>query len=80
MDYPQEFELVAGLLSVPLSSEGKDFIVFFRRGQLRVCLLLYFLRFELATYLFLLGRTLGRKSLHQQTIKRFRRNKSKIRT
>ncbi|KAL8281241.1 hypothetical protein RQP46_006275 [Phenoliferia psychrophenolica] len=35
IDYPSGFELVAGLLSVPLSSEGKDFIVFFRRGQLQ---------------------------------------------
>lgn len=37
IDYPAGFELISGLLTVPLSSEGKDFIVFFRRGQLQVC-------------------------------------------
>ncbi|BGP13468.1 hypothetical protein JCM10213v2_001388 [Rhodosporidiobolus nylandii] len=34
VDYPNGFQLIAGLLSVPLSTEGKDFIVFFRRPQL----------------------------------------------
>lgn len=29
------FEVIAGLLYVPLSSEGKDFMAFLRRGQLR---------------------------------------------
>lgn len=29
------FEVIAGLLYVPLSSSGKDFIAFLRRGQLR---------------------------------------------
>lgn len=32
IEYPPGFALVAGMLTVPLSSEGKDFIVFFRRG------------------------------------------------
>ncbi|GAA5993889.1 hypothetical protein JCM5350_001586 [Sporobolomyces pararoseus] len=32
IEYPPGFQLIAGMLSVPLSSEGKDFIVFFRRG------------------------------------------------
>jgi light-regulated signal transduction histidine kinase (bacteriophytochrome) len=32
IEYPPGFGLVAGMLTVPLSSEGKDFIVFFRRG------------------------------------------------
>ncbi|GAA6043349.1 hypothetical protein JCM8097_008042 [Rhodosporidiobolus ruineniae] len=35
IDYPNGFQLIAGLLSVPLSAEGKDFIVFFRKGQLQ---------------------------------------------
>ncbi|SCV69208.1 BQ2448_2228 [Microbotryum intermedium] len=35
IDYPGPFEMIAGLLVVPLSSEGRDFIVFFRRGQLQ---------------------------------------------
>ncbi|ORY73094.1 hypothetical protein BCR35DRAFT_281817 [Leucosporidium creatinivorum] len=34
IDY-SSFELIAGVLSVPLSGEGKDFIAFFRRGQLQ---------------------------------------------
>ena len=33
IDYPGGFDLICGLLAVPLSSEGKDFIVFFRKGQ-----------------------------------------------
>ncbi|KAK4704613.1 hypothetical protein P7C70_g1590, partial [Phenoliferia sp. Uapishka_3] len=36
IDYPAGFELIAGLLSVPLSGEGKDFIVFFRKSQVEV--------------------------------------------
>ena len=36
IDYPHAFEMLAGLLLVPLSTEGQDFIVFFRRGQLQV--------------------------------------------
>lgn len=32
IEYPPGFGLISGMLSVPLSSEGKDFIVFFRRG------------------------------------------------
>ncbi|GAA5917845.1 hypothetical protein JCM5296_005723 [Sporobolomyces johnsonii] len=32
IDYPHGFELIAGMLTVPLSAEGKDFIVFFRQG------------------------------------------------
>ncbi|GAA5950234.1 hypothetical protein JCM21900_003518 [Sporobolomyces salmonicolor] len=32
IDYPHGFELIAGMLIVPLSAEGKDFIVFFRKG------------------------------------------------
>ncbi|GAA6022377.1 hypothetical protein JCM10207_004744 [Rhodosporidiobolus poonsookiae] len=35
IDYPNGFQLIAGLLVVPLSVEGKDFIVFFRKGQLQ---------------------------------------------
>lgn len=35
IDYKPEFQMIAGALSVPLSGEGKDFIVFFRRGQLQ---------------------------------------------
>ena len=31
--YPPGFQVLAGLLLVPLSSTGNDFIVFFRRGQ-----------------------------------------------
>jgi light-regulated signal transduction histidine kinase (bacteriophytochrome) len=40
-DYPdfvttrKSFDLIAGLLLVPLSREGRDFIVFFRQGQLQ---------------------------------------------
>lgn len=33
--YPPGFHHIAGLLIVPLSAGGNDFIVFFRRGQLR---------------------------------------------
>lgn len=33
--YPPGFSFIAGLLYVPLSSNGDDFIVFFRQGQLR---------------------------------------------
>lgn len=33
--YPPGFQVLAGLLLVPLSSSGSDFIAFFRRGQLR---------------------------------------------
>ena len=33
--YPPGFQLIAGLLLVPLSVGGTDFIVFFRKGQLR---------------------------------------------
>ncbi|KAK3701780.1 hypothetical protein LTR37_015300 [Vermiconidia calcicola] len=33
--YPPGFSVIAGLLLVPLSSGGQDFIVFFRKGQLR---------------------------------------------
>jgi light-regulated signal transduction histidine kinase (bacteriophytochrome) len=33
--YSPGFHHIAGLLVVPLSSGGNDFIVFFRRGQLR---------------------------------------------
>ncbi|KAF2279740.1 uncharacterized protein EI97DRAFT_370543 [Westerdykella ornata] len=32
--YPPGFEHIAGMLVVPLSTGGRDFIVFFRRGQL----------------------------------------------
>ncbi|GAA5912180.1 uncharacterized protein JCM6883_000588 [Sporobolomyces salmoneus] len=32
IEYPPGFDLISGMLTVPLSSEGKDFIVFFRRG------------------------------------------------
>jgi hypothetical protein len=31
--YPPGFDVIAGLLLVPLSVEGTDFIVFFRKGQ-----------------------------------------------
>ncbi|KAL5118617.1 hypothetical protein ACEQ8H_003468 [Pleosporales sp. CAS-2024a] len=33
--YPPGFHVVAGMLIVPLSANGTDFIVFFRKGQLR---------------------------------------------
>ena len=33
--YPPGFKVIAGLLLVPLSVGGQDFIVFFRKGQLR---------------------------------------------
>ena len=33
--YPPGFTVLAGLLLVPLSAGGQDFIVFFRKGQLR---------------------------------------------
>jgi len=33
--YPPGFTVIAGLLLVPLSAGGQDFIVFFRRGQMR---------------------------------------------
>ncbi|KAK6441384.1 hypothetical protein LTR95_002382 [Oleoguttula sp. CCFEE 5521] len=33
--YPPGFIVIAGLLLVPLSSSGHDFIVFFRKGQLK---------------------------------------------
>lgn len=33
--YPPGFHVIAGMLLVPLSSEGDDFIVFFRKGQLK---------------------------------------------
>ncbi|KAF2719242.1 hypothetical protein K431DRAFT_305400 [Polychaeton citri CBS 116435] len=33
--YPPGFQVIAGLLIVPLSTSGQDFIVFFRRGQLK---------------------------------------------
>lgn len=33
--YPPGFQIIAGLLLVPLSAEGEDFIVFFRRSQLK---------------------------------------------
>ena len=33
--YPPGFTIIAGLLLVPLSVGGEDFIVFFRKGQLR---------------------------------------------
>jgi light-regulated signal transduction histidine kinase (bacteriophytochrome) len=35
LNYPPGFQVVAGMLLVPLSSAGHDFIAFFRRGQLR---------------------------------------------
>lgn len=34
LNYPPGFKNISGLLYVPLSSGGNDFIVFFRRGQL----------------------------------------------
>lgn len=33
--YPPGFHIVAGMLIVPLSVDGEDFIVFFRKGQLK---------------------------------------------
>jgi light-regulated signal transduction histidine kinase (bacteriophytochrome) len=33
--YPPGFQIIAGMLLVPLSAGGKDFIVFFRKGQLK---------------------------------------------
>ncbi|KAL8725910.1 MAG: hypothetical protein Q9181_006238 [Wetmoreana brouardii] len=33
--YPPGFSCIAGLLLVPLSVDGSDFIIFFRKGQLR---------------------------------------------
>lgn len=33
--YPPGFQVIAGLLLVPLSTGGDDFIVFFRKGQLK---------------------------------------------
>ena len=33
--YQPGFRVIAGLLAVPLSAEGDDFIVFFRKGQLK---------------------------------------------
>ena len=33
--YPPGFSIIAGLLLVPLTAAGDDFIVFFRKGQLR---------------------------------------------
>jgi light-regulated signal transduction histidine kinase (bacteriophytochrome) len=33
--YPPGFQVIAGMLIVPLSAGGQDFIVFFRRGQLK---------------------------------------------
>ncbi|KAB2569053.1 Bacteriophytochrome [Lasiodiplodia theobromae] len=33
--YPPGFQTIAGMLVVPLSTSGTDFIVFFRRGQLK---------------------------------------------
>lgn len=33
--YPPGFQVIAGLLLVPLSASGQDFIVFFRKGQLK---------------------------------------------
>ncbi|KAI1101263.1 hsp90-like protein [Jackrogersella minutella] len=35
LHYPPGFSVIAGLLYVPLSVGGKDFIVFFRKGQIR---------------------------------------------
>jgi light-regulated signal transduction histidine kinase (bacteriophytochrome) len=34
-DIRRNFDMIAGLLLVPLSREGRDFIVFFRHGQLQ---------------------------------------------
>lgn len=35
IEFSGGFQVLAGLLYVPLSNEGRDFIVFFRRGQLQ---------------------------------------------
>ncbi|KAK1251770.1 hypothetical protein MKX07_007249 [Trichoderma sp. CBMAI-0711] len=35
LQYPLGFQVIAGLLYVPLSEGGHDFIVFFRRGQIQ---------------------------------------------
>lgn len=35
LDYPSGFQVVAGMLMVPLARAGQDFIAFFRRGQLQ---------------------------------------------
>lgn len=35
LKYPPGFSVLAGMLFVPLSSGGQDFIIFFRKGQLR---------------------------------------------
>ncbi|KAK4195744.1 hypothetical protein QBC40DRAFT_17789 [Triangularia verruculosa] len=35
LHYPPGFQVIAGLLYVPLSVGGNDFIVFFRRGQIK---------------------------------------------
>ncbi|KAI1134109.1 hsp90-like protein [Hypoxylon sp. FL0543] len=35
LHYPPGFSVIAGLLYVPLSTGGNDFIVFFRKGQVR---------------------------------------------
>ncbi|TFB06638.1 Phytochrome-like protein [Trichoderma ghanense] len=35
LQYPLGFQVIAGLLYVPLSEGGHDFIVFFRRGQIK---------------------------------------------
>lgn len=35
LHYPAGFKVVSGLLLVPLSQSGRDFIVFFRRGQIK---------------------------------------------
>ncbi|KID92815.1 ATPase-like, ATP-binding domain protein [Metarhizium guizhouense ARSEF 977] len=35
LKYPPGFQVIAGLLYVPLSVGGNDFIVFFRRGQIK---------------------------------------------
>ena len=34
LDYPAGFQQIAGMLLVPLARAGRDFIAFFRRGQL----------------------------------------------
>lgn len=35
LHYPAGFKVIAGLLLVPLSQSGRDFIAFFRRGQIK---------------------------------------------
>jgi light-regulated signal transduction histidine kinase (bacteriophytochrome) len=35
LQLPNGMDVIAGLLYVPLTSAGKDFIVFLRKGQLR---------------------------------------------